>query len=241
MSTKTLFNESWLEEEKYKQLLEKYSNDKNSFRCHFCCSKISLSYIGKRELESHMQKIRHKQKRPVKSGCIFETMFDANVNTSEIESKLVNISTLTMRNFEIIATEIYWAFKVVQSNLSLNSCNDSNSLLWKMLPDSDILRSYSMAKTKVSYEINVSIATHFRVLLLEKLVESKFCSVCLDESFNKVVQKYQMDFSLRLWNKTPNEAVAQDFSLSLWNKTPNEAVAQFRFKFSRSCVCSGFA
>ena len=167
MSKKTLFNESWLEEEKYRQLLEKYSNDKNSFKCHFCCSKISLSDIGKRELESHMQKIRHKQKRPVKSGCIFETMFDANVNTSEIESKLVNVSTLTKRNFEIIAAEI-----VVQSNLSLNSCNDLNSLLWKMLPDSDILRSYFMAKTKVSYEINVSIATHFRVLLLEKLVES---------------------------------------------------------------------
>ena len=228
MAKKTLFNESWLQKEKYKPWLDSDSNNKISFRCKFCCSKISLSNMGKRALESHMQGVRHKQKTPVKSGCIFKTVrkttSDANVNTSATTSKVVNMLTLTMKNSEIITAEIYWALKVVQSNLSLNSCNDLNSLFWKMFPDSDIARSYSMAKTKLSYAINFGIATYFRTLLLEKLVKSKFYTVCFDESLNEVVQKCQMDASLRFWDKTANEAVAQYYDS----------------KF-RSCVCPGLA
>ena len=117
-----------------------------------------------------------------------------------------------MKNSEIITAEIYWALKVVQSNLSLNSCKDLNSLFWKMFPGSDIAHSYSMTKTKLSYVINFGIATHFRTLLHVKLVNSKFYTVCFDESLNKVVQKCQIDFSLRFWDKTANEAVAQYFN-----------------------------
>ena len=140
-----------------------------------------------------------------------KTISDANFNTSVTTSKVVNISTLTMKNSEIITVKIYWAVKVVQRNLSLNSCSDLNSLFWKMFPDSDIARSCSMAKTKISYVIDFGIATHFRTLLLEKLVKSKFYTVCFDESLNEVVPKCQMDFSLRFWDKTANESVAQYF------------------------------
>ena len=91
--------------------------------------------MGKRALETHMQGVRHKQKTPVKSGCIFKTVrkttSDANVNTS------ATMHTLTMKNSGIITAEIYWALKVVQSNLSLNYCNYLNSLFWIMFPDSD--------------------------------------------------------------------------------------------------------
>ena len=73
MAKKTLFNESWLEEEEYKLWLEKDSNSKNSFRCKFCCSKISHSNIGERAHESQMQRVRLKLRTPVKSGCIFKT------------------------------------------------------------------------------------------------------------------------------------------------------------------------
>ena len=96
--------------------------------------------MGKRVLESHMQGVRHKQKAPVKSGSIFKTVrkttSDAKVNTATT-SKVVNIPTPTMKNFEIITAKIYWALKGVQRNLSLNSCDDLNSLFWKMFPDSD--------------------------------------------------------------------------------------------------------
>ena len=71
-----------------------------------------------------------------------------------------------------------------------------------MFANSDIARSYSMAKTKLFYVINFGIATYFGTLLLEKLVKSKFYTVCFDENLNKVVQKCQMDFSLRFWDKT---------------------------------------
>ena len=80
-----------------------------------------------------------------------------------------------------------------------------------MFPDGNIARSYSMAKTKLSYVINFGIATHFRTLLLEELVKSKFYTECFDEKLNEVVQKCQMDFSFRLCDKTVNEAVVQCF------------------------------
>ena len=41
-----------------------------------------------------------------------------------------------------------------------------------MFPDSDIGRSYSMAKTKLSYVINFSIATHFKRLVLEEISQN---------------------------------------------------------------------
>ena len=108
--------------------------------------------MGKRALESYMQRVRHKQETPVKSGCIFKTVKKttsaANVSTSATTSKIVNIPKLTMRNSEIITAETYWALKLVQSNLSLNSCNDLNSLFWKMFLDSDIAPSYSITETK---------------------------------------------------------------------------------------------
>ena len=74
--------------------------------------------------------------------------------------------------------------------------------------------------------INFGIATHFRTLLLEKLVKSKFYTVCFDESLNEVVQKCQMDFSLRFWDKTANEAVVQYFD----SKFLGHASAQDLFK-----------
>ena len=95
-----------------------------------------------------------------------KTTSDADVNTSATTSIVVNIATLTMKNSEVITAEIYWALKVVQSYLSLNSCNDLNSLFWKMFLDNGIARSYSVTKTKLSYVINFAIATHFRMLLL---------------------------------------------------------------------------
>ena len=95
-----------------------------------------------------------------------------------------------------------------------------------MFPDSDIACSYFMAMIKLSYVINFGITTHSRALLLEKLVKSKFYTVCFDESLNEVVQKCQMDFSLRFWDKTANEAVVQYFD----SKFLGHASAQDLFK-----------
>ena len=73
-----------------------------------------------------------------------------------------------------------------------------------MFPDTDIARCYSIVKTKLSYVINFGIATHFRTLRLEELLELKFYTVSFDGSLNKVVQKCQMDFRLGFWDKTAN-------------------------------------
>ena len=99
----------------------------------------------------------------------------------------------------------------------------------EMFPDNDIAHSYSTAKTKLSYVINFGIATHFGMLLLEKLVQSKFYTVCFDERLNEVVQKCQIDFSLTFWDKTANEAVVQYFdSKFLGNASSQDLLKEFQ-------------
>ena len=80
-----------------------------------------------------------------------------------------------------------------------------------MFPNKDIACSYSMAKTKLSFMMNFGIATHFTTLQLERLVKSKVYTIHFDETLNEVVQKCQMDSSLRFWDKTASEAVMQYF------------------------------
>ena len=80
-----------------------------------------------------------------------------------------------------------------------------------MFPNKDIACSYSMAKTKLSFMMNFGIATHFTTLQLERLVKSKVYTIHFDETLNEVVQKCQMDSSLRFWDKTASEAAMQYF------------------------------
>ena len=160
---------------------------------------ISLSSIGKRALESHMRGVRHNQKAPVNAGCIFKTVRKTTlmpISTHlQQHPKLQSSLRKQWRTLKSYRQKYIGHFQLF--NLSLNFCNDLNSLFWKLFADSDTGRSYSMAKTKLFYVINFGLATHFRTLLHEKLVKSPFCTVCFDESLNEVAQKCQIDFSLR--------------------------------------------
>lgn len=72
------------------------------------------------------------------------------------KAKTQYILTLTMRNSEIKTAEIYWVLIVIQSNFSLNSCDDLNECF-----DSTIAQKYSVAHIKLSYVISFGLAKHF--------------------------------------------------------------------------------
>ena len=58
-----------------------------------------------------------------------------------------------------------------------------------MFSDSSIAANVSMSKTKCAYLVNYGIATNFKKLLGEDLLQSAMYSVSFDESLNTVLQQ----------------------------------------------------
>ena len=102
-----------------------------------------------------MQAVRHKQKTAVKTGWVFKAVKKYYIwcQCQHINNNIQSCKHSYANNEELITAEICWAAKVVQSNLSINSCSDLSSLFLEMFPDSDIAGSYSMTKTKLCYQL----------------------------------------------------------------------------------------
>ena len=61
---------------------------------------------------------------------------------------------------------IRWTLKTVESKFSLCSCEGTNALLHKMLPDSKIAHSFSLSRTKCNYILNFGLGLFFKIILL---------------------------------------------------------------------------
>lgn len=96
--------------------------------------------------------------------------------------------------------EIYWALHCVQCNYSFNSNVELGKLFSVMFPDSEVAKAYSMSRTKLGYQINHGLAPYFKERMVYELNNSDVFSLLFDESFNKDLQKSQMDFFVRYWN-----------------------------------------
>jgi hypothetical protein len=59
----------------------------------------------------------------------------------------------------------------------------------------------------MSYLISYGLAPYFRKLLDSKLLKCEFYEVSLDESFNKVAQKGQMDIVIKFYDEEKSETV----------------------------------
>ena len=66
-----------------------------------------------------------------------------------------------------------------------------------MFPDSDIVKKFTLGKTKCSYIINYGIAPYFKEILLKAINHSPYYSLSFDESMNSVLQNCRMDVGIR--------------------------------------------
>lgn len=69
-----------------------------------------------------------------------------------------------------------------------------------MFPDSTIVKNVSLGETKSRYLLSCGIAPYFSKLLINEIKEDNFV-LMFDESFNKHLQKSQMDVLVRFWHK----------------------------------------
>ena len=82
-----------------------------------------------------------------------------------------------------------------------------------MFPDSQIAQTFQCGPSKCSYLIKFRLAPYFEEDLITKLKKSGNVFVLsFDESFNKIVQKEQMDIRLRFWDGDKNQIVDRYFT-----------------------------
>ena len=103
--------------------------------------------------------------------------------------------------------KLFGLLKSICSGYSNRSCEQLNSTLKAMFPDSKITEAFSMGRTKSMYLINYWLAPLFKSLLLSKLNKSDIFVFSFDENLNQVTQcnvtelkvNVQFIFSTFLW------------------------------------------
>ena len=78
-----------------------------------------------------------------------------------------------------------------------------------MFSRSDVVRQFSLGKTKARYIALYGIAPYCKAELIGQINSSPQFSLSSDESLNIALQKYQMDVNIRFFNNTTNMVVTR--------------------------------
>lgn len=219
----TKFSESWFTNPEYKSWLAK-KNDLTA-TCKICVKDIDISNMGEAALKSHMKGKKHIAKLPPPQSIVnsFSAFRVANPQKktdspgessssssatpsttktlSDASSGVVQstLDTVVERD-SVLAAEIRWVLKCVQSKYSQRSCDGLQELLNVMFPGHNIIEKFTLGRTKCSYILNYGLAPFFSDLLLEEIKLSPKYGLSFDESLNKKLQKGQMDILVRYWD-----------------------------------------
>ena len=99
----------------------------------------------------------------------------------------------------VLQAEVRLALKVVMSRYSKSSCNNITELFKIMFLHSDIVKSFTCAKTKCRYMIVYGLAPYFQSCLLDDLEDNANYVISYDECFNSALHFGQTDFAIRFW------------------------------------------
>ena len=70
-----------------------------------------------------------------------------------------------------LKAEIIWSLEVLMSNYLFNSCANNSDSFVVMFEDSQIVQSFFLGSTKLSYNITFGLAPYVKNLLLESVDE----------------------------------------------------------------------
>ena len=211
--SKASFQEKWLDNIKYKTWLAQAPSDKNTARCILCKKDINISTMGVSALESHAAGKRHTDllnERKNYKDVFFIPTQSSNANKTTSQKSVDSSSSCTistrksingfMASRNSIDAEILWCMNVVISHHSFNSCSDLKNIFTKMFPDSDIATQFTLGKTKRRYMILYGLAPYYKDKLIKQINDSICYIISFDEALSSIVQKCQMDVSVRCWD-----------------------------------------
>ena len=213
------FVDDWLYEDVFSTWLVKDKNDNTKARCSVCHKTIELSSSGRSALTDHAKGLKHtsavnKVSTFFQSKCKKST--EPKNATSKNSDEGNNNSTLDtfIVNSDTIKAEIIWSLKSVMNGFSNRANDELHETFAAMFPDSQIAKSFSLARTKSMYTVVYGLAPHFKSVLLSDLERSDIHVFSFDESLNEVTQTCEMDLYARFWEPSSNRVETRYFGSS---------------------------
>ena len=221
---KCLFQDIWLEDENYKQWLQKVQSNLSIARCKICVKDINIGTHGVTALNSHAKGSKHIERLPKSDR---QSFFNKQQKHSESSSSSIDkdknslkqstIGSCTNKNL-VSNAEIIWALDVVLSKYSFNSSSNKTELFALMFPDSKVAKDFTCGKTKCSHLVNHGIAPYFHELLYSQLNSLDHFVAMFDESHNKIAKEGQMDLHIRFWDDTEDIVATRTTIQNFWEK-----------------------
>ena len=160
---------------------------------------FDISNMGTSALTSHLSGQKHSEIALLRKSQTRALFFRKEPQSGAAESRSAKVEDLVIPSSAIWA-EILWILKVVTSHFSLRSCLGLNELFEIMFPDSKVVKSFQLSKTKCGYFIAYRLAPYVKELLIKKIQSSPFFVLSFDESLNIIIQKEQMDLQVGFWD-----------------------------------------
>lgn len=206
------FIDDWLQDDLFKVWLAK-DKDNTKARCKICHKTLELSTSGRSALTDHAKGAKHLA-AVKKVTTFFQPKLHKTGQTVSYrcpsDSVLPENNQETLDTFLITSTatkaEIIWSLKSVMSGFSNRSNDELSSTFAAMFPDSNIAKSFNLARTKAMYTITHGLAPYFKSVLVSSLTQSEIHVYAFDESLNDVTQNCEMDIYIRFWDSV-NERV----------------------------------
>ena len=99
-----------------------------------------------------------------------------------------------------------------------------------MFPDSQIVKSFQISKTKCAYYVVYGLTPYFKELLFQNIKASPFYSVLFDKSLNHHLQEDQMDVQIRFWDDQSGEVETRYLKSRFFKRPDAENILEERLK-----------
>ena len=234
---KCTFNDDWLRIKEFESWLDKGPNRSVAY-CKLCQQSFDVSNMGQSALNSHAKGKKHKEKEDSRKSSPITFFKQETVDkpltskqsadTSKEQSNEAQVISLQQKSSQctlpfmmltsnVTEAESRWA---IRTCLTHSSCDGISKLFSRMFSDSNIAKSFSLARTKCGNCINFWVALYLKDQLLSIVDTPTFFVVSYDESMNRIFQEEQMDIGLRYFNDDTGLVETKYFD-SAFLKHPN--------------------
>jgi hypothetical protein len=160
------FNKEWLKDSNVKDWIESDPNDRYIVRCKFC--DVKLCNANKSALLTHSSSQKHRKHSEI------------NKNSTKISSFFVLPEEHSLKD-QVARAELLLTAFAAEHHLPFHQADHLTGTLKKMFPDSQIAKSMTMKRTKLSYVLQDGIAREEKDEITKICQSNKF-SVIIDES-----------------------------------------------------------
>ena len=173
---KTVFNHDWTRNSEFKSWLQPLKSSPYQARYTICQKIFELSNMGIQAVKSHCKSDGHKKMTSHTSSM--DSFVVAKTKTEQPDQQVHGLRSLDppkqqgelqekkavaqespfLVSEAVTKAEIRWAFKMVKQHSSANLCSDISELFKYMFEDSEIVKKFSVGKTKAAYMIMFGLA-----------------------------------------------------------------------------------